>query len=222
MSKTLEEVLMHLRNPGIPIRSPAAYPQVVHQHSPPNINSPSISTPASSHQHIEVHQSPSTATSTYLGQHTPIANASTSAPSRPHRSTLTNPGYHHTSLPQPNPPVYGQYQAYNINKPTSTQGLPIGVAQSQGASSSLLDPLRYGLVSDSRLQSPLGRPQLAGSKRHLTPSVPSPESSGDEDEDHGGLPSAGLVAPWESLRGLVEVVIDPIKVSQESVILDNP
>ncbi|KAI9449027.1 hypothetical protein F5148DRAFT_1291867 [Russula earlei] len=31
--------------------------------------------------------------------------------------------------------------------------------------------------------------------------------SSDEDEDGGGLPASGLVAPWEVLRGLADVAI---------------
>jgi hypothetical protein len=48
-----------------------------------------------------------------------------------------------------------------------------------------------------------------GNKRPMPQStVTSADSSDNEDDDNGGLPASGLVAPWEVLRGLADVAVE--------------
>ncbi|TFK77263.1 hypothetical protein BDN72DRAFT_35198 [Pluteus cervinus] len=224
IANTLTELVAHLRNGAYPARSPSTYPQQFHQHSPPNMNSPSMSTPTSSHQHItELHQSPGSANA-YPNNHTPVMNPATTRQSRP---PGPNPGYPPTQVPSQAPPsgdfpqpAYNQYppphatHGYNQNSQgpvlppfSSIQAQTMGPPSAQQNVSSV----RYQNDETGHPQRPVSRPQLTGTKRHAphpSSAVPSADSSDVDDDDAGDLPASGLVAPWEVLRGLADVAIE--------------
>lgn len=201
ISNTLQELLHHVRGGGLPARSPSTYPSSFHQS--PSLNSPAISTPTASNQHAS-----------------PPSGSTPFPPRQQHRGTMSNayPSSSH-SLPPDDPhssqlsPMYGSYPGgHNYNTPSQhSQGPtlpPFSSISIMGPPSqqSNVSSVRYQ-SSDPNYPRSSGKYQ-SGSKRQASSNVTSADSSDVEDDDNGELPSHGLVAPWEVLRGLADVAID--------------
>ncbi|KAG2023045.1 priB protein, variant 2 [Coprinopsis cinerea AmutBmut pab1-1] len=221
---TLQDILGYVRATAHSSRSPSAYPQNYH-HSPPNMSSPSMSTPTASHQHVNEIHHPSPpgglngpASHPIVHPARPTARASmpniypssnqvppTADLPRPHASQPPFSNFNQPAAPAPGQPYSGNQQASNtVLPPFSSISMP---PPSSGAN---VSSLRYHQPSDHKTGHRYPHPSHPGnSKRHAPPStVTSADSSDVEDDDDGGLPAYGLVAPWEVLRGLADVAIE--------------
>ncbi|PFH54822.1 hypothetical protein AMATHDRAFT_72582 [Amanita thiersii Skay4041] len=213
---TLSELVAQIRG-GSLARSPSTY---THYHQSPSLSSPSMSTPTASHQHVnELHPSPSVPPSGFSNTHSQMANAN----ARQSRASIS---YQASSFPisqisptgevQPNvTPNYPNHvqsphafnQAQSTRLPQGNVLPPFSTLQSMGDSSSQpnnVSSLRYQVTDGPQAQQRL--PTKLGLKRPLSPShIISADSSDLDEEDNGELPSHGLVAPWEVLRGLADI-----------------
>ena len=201
MQNTLSELVHQLRSGVLTTRSPSTYP---FQQSP-SMASPSVSTPTT-HQHA----SPQSVSTTY-----------TSSQARPARASLPGPTYQsppvHSTKSVPSeelhPPqlstAYANMPPGGQNFNTQPHPQPSPVLPPFSSIQTMGPPVsqRYQ-SSDPISQRVPGNYPPSGSKRHVPPSsnVTSADSSDLEDEDNGELPAQGLVAPWEVLRGLADVV----------------
>ncbi|GLB35988.1 putative fungal specific transcription factor [Lyophyllum shimeji] len=202
ISNTLSELVAHLRGRALSARSPASYSQSFQQPSP-NVNSPSMSTPTSSHQHIlEMHPSPPGGPHAFPSSHQGSSIAPPGQPSPAgefHPPPLTSPyannqgaqAYKHGSAPPG--PVLPPFSSISTMGPPSSQ--------------SNVSSLRYQAPDNAHPRS-MSRNQVTGSKRQASSNVTSANSSDLDDDDNGELPASGLVAPWEVLRGLADVAIE--------------
>jgi hypothetical protein len=224
ISNTLSELVSHLRAGSYAARSPSTYPPSFHQASP-NINSPSMSTPTATHQHInEVHPSPPGGPTSFPAPHGQVI-----APPRQSRTSASNATYQASSLPpasQPSPsgefqppllpPTYVNYVQGTQPYSHATPGPQGPILPPFSSISTMGPPTQQGNVSSLRYQTAenahtrsMARNLASGSKRQAPPSnVTSADSSDLDDEENGELPASGLVAPWEVLRGLADVAIE--------------
>ncbi|KAF5323314.1 hypothetical protein D9611_005748 [Ephemerocybe angulata] len=209
----LAEVLSYLRPGGHPARSPSVYPPF---HRSPSVNSPSLSTPTPSHQHLgEGHHASPPGGPNYPPSQGSIVHP---GPARAARASLPNiyssgpsaspevaPGQvtggynyggghqHPQSLqpPQQAPPTLPPFSSIQSTMgPPTTQ--PVSAARYQPHDASQRSANRYPSTAQKR-QAP------------ASSNVTSADSSDVEDDDTGELPPGGLVAPWEVLRGLADV-----------------
>jgi hypothetical protein len=146
---------------------------------------------------------------------TPVVTGSSSAQHRGSisHSTMMSPTQGPASTTQYHPPqLPPSYN--NFSSPTqmyssagNSQGPvlpPFSSLQQGNTHQGNMSSVRYNSHGDSTLPS-----SASGSKRTAPPSsnVTSVNSSDNEEDDHGGLPASGLVAPWEVLRNLANVAI---------------
>lgn len=228
IQNTLAEIAAHLRGGAhFQTRSPSVYPPPFGHHSPSvhSMGSPSISTPTTgSHP-------PQLIVDT---AHTPTPGGSSNSltPShmlnRQHRDSISNSyqspplsaaahrasGANDMHPPQSHPSMYGQQGQAG---PHGTTLPPFSSLETMGpprGQPSNVSSMRYhaGDSSQGQRQPPrnMNGPEAAsGSKRALpTSSNVTSADSTDAEEDDDGLPSQGLVAPWEVLRGLADVAIE--------------
>lgn len=146
----------------------------------------------------------------------PLTPVITGPPSQQHRGSISQSNvmsptqgpasasqYHPPQLP----PSYNNFssstQMYSGGNSQGPVLPPFSSLQSGSAHQSNMSSVRYNSHGDSTLSS------ASGSKRTAPPSsnVTSVNSSDNEEDDNGGLPASGLVAPWEVLRNLANVAI---------------
>ncbi|KAG6885401.1 hypothetical protein C0993_002134 [Termitomyces sp. T159_Od127] len=203
ISNTLTELVAHLRGGSFLARSPSAYPQSFHQHSP-NINSPSMSTPTAAHQHIsEMHPSPPGVSAAFSSSHQ--GSMPPQVPSTTDSSFSMIPPQSYATHQGPHAYNHGSGQGPVLPPFSSISSMGPPTAQSNVSS------LRYQAPENQHLHPMLRNQtshQTSGMKRHATSNAASANSSDVDDEDNGELPASGLVAPWEVLRGLADVAIE--------------
>ncbi|TFK30814.1 hypothetical protein FA15DRAFT_662869 [Coprinopsis marcescibilis] len=216
MCSNIQEILNYIRTSGLPARSPSAYPPVFN-HSPPNMNSPAMSTPTAAHQQVNEIHHPSPPVGPNGGPHQ-ILHPPASRPSRgsiPNAYPLSGQLPPTSDIPPPHGPQTPLHHfnqlppSYPANQSTANTTLPpfssiqSGISQQQpsgnGAPSSRLKHHDHQHIHR----------YASGSKRQVPTSstVTSADSSDVEDDDNGELPASGLVAPWEVLRGLADVAV---------------
>jgi hypothetical protein len=134
-----------------------------------------------------------------------MATPPASTPTMMHASSDTVYRTHRGQVPKLEYP--GNTQPLEFQSPTSPQG-PSQHSAVLPPFSSIQTPRYPSHSTDS--QRPMPRFHNApppGSKRAAPANNPSAHSS-DVEEDGEGLPSSGLVAPWEVLRGLADVAVE--------------
>lgn len=218
----IQEILSFVRATGHPSRSPSMFPPSFH-HSSPSVNSPSMSTPTVSHQQVNEIHHPSPTT----GPPRPIIHPPAARQARVSMPNIYPQGQA-PPLSEVPPPHGPQPPPFSSANPTDggppVQPYPPGQALSNTVlppfSSITMPPPQAGNNVSSLRYHPHD-PKVgaggqrypapaSGSKRQIPPSsnITSADSSDIEDDDDGGLPASGLVAPWEVLRGLADVAIE--------------
>lgn len=182
IQSVLAEIAAHLRVGSGSVRSPSAFPPYLH-HSPAiHADSPaSMSTPISARPQLDM--GPPTMTTPQPGN-PPMYPSPTMRPNGDLQASQMSQGS----------PAYQQY-------PTPTGGHPPMLPPISSMESTGPRPQHDNISSV--------RHQYAGNghARHFTISTATSADSSDVEEDPAGLPSEGLLAPWEVLRGLADVAI---------------
>lgn len=217
----VQEILNFVRAAGHPSRSPSVFPPPTY-HSPQNMSSPSMSTPTANHQHLNEIHHPSPPGGPNGPPPNPMAHPSSVRSLRPPMPNV----YTTSGSPGDMPPHSQQPPTFNTYNQSHAPGPAQSFSQAPNrppSSNTVLPPFSSFMppppqvgnnVSSMRFHSQDHKsveryPHASGSKRPnvATSNVTSAESSDVEDDDDGGLPASGLVAPWEVLRGLADVAI---------------
>jgi len=115
----------------------------------------------------------------------------------------TQPGSKGDFQPSQISPSYGNFPSNNAQSYQHSQGQilpPFASIQAVGSGAS-----QSNNVLSTRYPT---KQSVVGTKRAAPSNVPIPYSSDIDDDENGGLPASGLVAPWEVLRGLADVATE--------------
>ena len=207
IQETLAELVTHLRTASFSGCSPSTYPPPSFQQSP-SMNSPAAaSTPTISHPYVSDLNS-SLCSMTHSTCNLVKLNSRQPRSSLPgyqsQCSTVpTQPGSKGDFQPPQISPSYGNFSSNNAQPYQHSQGQilpPFASIQAVGSGAS-----QSNNVPSSRYST---KQSVVGTKRATPSNVPIPYSSDIDDDENGGLPASGLVAPWEVLRGLADVATE--------------
>ncbi|KAI0307678.1 hypothetical protein B0F90DRAFT_1676149 [Multifurca ochricompacta] len=209
IQNTLVEIVNHLRaGSASMLRSPTAFPPT-YFHPSPNLNADSpasMSTPVSTRPPLD---------NGHSIMPTPQPGNTSMYPSPPITTTQTNGDAQASQVSQASTPYQSINSQYHVPPgvhpsilpPISNMG-PTGPPRSQHEN---LSSVRNQYTDDGHPRHVSKQPSVpSGSgtgKRPLIISNATSADSSDVEEDGGGLPASGLVAPWEVLRGLADVAI---------------